>query len=117
MAEPSRAPPAAVSSAAGDIVIILQALINGLLLGGVYAMFSAGFSLIFGVMGVVNIAHGEMIMLGAFTTYWLFAIMQLDPFMTLPLPGGLADPHMLCPALYGRLPLGRNTKYATTSGQ
>ncbi len=44
--------------------VLLQAIINGLLLGGVYAAYSAGFSLIFGVMGVVNLAHGELIMLG-----------------------------------------------------
>jgi branched-chain amino acid transport system ATP-binding protein len=47
--------------------LFFQAIINGLLLGGVYAAYSAGFSLIFGVMGVVNLAHGELIMLGAFT--------------------------------------------------
>jgi branched-chain amino acid transport system permease protein len=62
----------------------LQALINGLLLGGIYAAFSAGFSLIFGVMGVVNIANGEMVMLGAFTTYWLFDLLKIDPFLSLP---------------------------------
>ena len=65
-------------------VIFLQALVNGLLLGGVYAAYSAGFSLIFGVMGVVNLAHGEMIMLGAFTSYWMFAAFNMDPYFTLP---------------------------------
>jgi branched-chain amino acid transport system permease protein len=64
--------------------VFFQALINGLLLGGVYAAFSAGFSLIFGVMGVVNLAHGELIMLGAFTSYWLFKWFQLDPYLSLP---------------------------------
>jgi branched-chain amino acid transport system permease protein len=62
----------------------IQALVNGLLLGGVYAAFSAGFSLIFGVMGVVFIANGEMVMLGAFSSYWLFEILGLDPFLSLP---------------------------------
>lgn len=66
------------------MIPLLQALVNGLLLGGVYAAFSAGFSLIFGVMGVVNIANGEMVMLGAFITYFLFAILKLDPLLTLP---------------------------------
>ena len=64
--------------------IFLQALINGLLLGGVYAAYSAGFSLIFGVMGVVNLAHGELIMLGAFISYWLFTSFQIDPYLSLP---------------------------------
>jgi branched-chain amino acid transport system permease protein len=62
----------------------IQALMNGLLLGGIYAAFSAGFSLIFGVMGVVNIANGEMVMLGAFTSYWLFEILRIDPLLSLP---------------------------------
>lgn len=60
-------------------------MLNGVLLGGIYAAYSAGFSLIFGVMGVANIFHGEMIMLGAFITYWLFTLFHIDPFLTIPL--------------------------------
>jgi len=72
------------------MIPLIQALINGLLLGGIYAAFSAGFSLIFGVMGVVNIANGEMVMIGAFITYFLFDLFKLDPFLTLPFSlGGL----------------------------
>jgi len=59
-------------------------LINGILLGGIYASYSAGFSLIFGVMGVINIFHGEMVMLGAFLTYWFFILFHVDPFLTIP---------------------------------
>ena len=66
------------------MIPLIQALINGLLLGGIYAAFSAGFSLIFGVMGVVNIANGEMVMIGAFITYFLFDLIKMDPFLTLP---------------------------------
>jgi branched-chain amino acid transport system permease protein len=65
--------------------LFIQSLINGILLGGIYAAYSAGFSLIFGVMGVVNIFHGEMVMLGAFITYWIFTLFQIDPFLTIPL--------------------------------
>lgn len=64
--------------------LVIQSLINGVLMGGIYALYSAGFSLIFGVMGVVNIAHGDLLMLGAFLTYWMFVGLGLDPFVTLP---------------------------------
>ncbi len=67
------------------MALFLQALVNGLLMGGVYAAYSSGFSLIFGVMNIVNIFHGELIMIGAFTTYWLFTLYNIDPFLTLPL--------------------------------
>ena len=66
------------------MILFLQSLLNGVLLGGIYAAYSAGFSLIFGVMGVVNIFHGEMVMLGAFITYWFFTLLHIDPFLTLP---------------------------------
>jgi len=64
--------------------MIAQSIITGLLLGGIYAAYSAGFSLIFGVMGVVNIAHGELVMLGAFTSYWLYTLGHIDPFLSIP---------------------------------
>ena len=67
------------------MALFLQALVTGLLMGGVYAAYSSGFSLIFGVMNIVNIFHGELIMIGAFTTYWLFTLYHIDPFLTLPL--------------------------------
>lgn len=70
-------------------VVFLQTLITGLLLGGVYAAYSAGFSLVFGVMGVVNLAHGELIMLGAFTSYWMFQIWHVDPYLSAPVSAGL----------------------------
>ena len=66
------------------MLLFLQALLNGILLGGIYAAYSAGFSLIFGVMGVVNLFHGEMVMLGAFITYWVFTLFHVDPFLTIP---------------------------------
>jgi branched-chain amino acid transport system permease protein len=66
------------------MLLFLQSLVNGLLLGGIYASCSAGFSLAFGVMGVVNLSHGDFVMLGAFFTYWLFVMAGIDPFLTLP---------------------------------
>ncbi len=66
------------------MTFFLQSLVNGILLGGMYAACSVGFSLAFGVMGVVNLSHGDFVMLGAFVTYWLFVGAGLDPFLTLP---------------------------------
>ncbi|NQU02981.1 MAG: branched-chain amino acid ABC transporter permease [Syntrophaceae bacterium] len=64
--------------------MITQVLLNGFLIGGIYASFAVGFSLIFGVLRIVNIVHGEFIMLGAFITYWLYSIFGIDPFLSLP---------------------------------
>src|SRR5680860_160381 len=63
---------------------LLQVIISGLLLGGVYALFAAGLNLIFGVLRVINLAHGELMMLGAYTTYWLFSEWGVNPLLTLP---------------------------------
>ena len=59
-----------------------QMIVNGLLIGGVYGLAGLGLSLIWGVMGVVNIAHGAFIMLGAYTSYWMFTLLGLHPFLS-----------------------------------
>ncbi len=65
------------------MAIFLQAATNGLLLGGVYGLVSAGLTLIFGVMRIVNFAHGEFLMLGMFATYWLGRASGLHPYVLL----------------------------------
>lgn len=67
-----------------QLTVLAQAIINGVLQGGVYAAAGVGLSLIFGVSGILNAAHGEFIMLGAFTTYWLFKLHHVDALLTLP---------------------------------
>ena len=62
----------------------VQIFINGLLTGGIYALVSIGFSMVWGVMGILNISHGSFIMLGAYTTFWLFHYFRLDPFFSIP---------------------------------
>ncbi len=66
------------------LIDLAQTLINGVLLGGVYAAAAVGLSLIFGVSGILNAAHGELVMLGAFATYWLFTLYHVDALLTLP---------------------------------
>jgi branched-chain amino acid transport system permease protein len=63
---------------------LLQSVIDGLLLGAVYAAVGVGFALVFGIMNVINLAHGSMIMLGAYVTFWLWKLTGMDPFLTIP---------------------------------
>jgi branched-chain amino acid transport system permease protein len=62
---------------------IIQLIINGLLLGGIYALLSIGLTLIFGVLEVVNFAHGEFLMISMYLTFFLFSIFGLDPYVSL----------------------------------
>ncbi len=68
-------------------MLFLQVLINGVLLGGLYACAAMGFSVIWGVMNLINLAHGSMIILGAYITYLITSAMGLDPFLTIPVSG------------------------------
>ncbi|NNE89181.1 MAG: branched-chain amino acid ABC transporter permease [Silicimonas sp.] len=63
---------------------LVQILVLGLALGGVYALMGAGLSLIFGVMRIVNLAHPALIMMGAYAAYWAFRIYDVDPMVMLP---------------------------------
>ena len=60
-----------------------QVVISGLLAGALYAMVALGLGLIFGVMRVLNVAHGPLLMLGAYTTFWLFHWFGLNPYLSL----------------------------------
>ncbi len=65
--------------------VLSQLIVSTLLLGGIYALIAVGLTLIFGVMRVVNFAHGEFLMLGMYLAFWAFALLHLDPYMTLVL--------------------------------
>jgi branched-chain amino acid transport system permease protein len=69
--------------------IALQNAVNGLLIGGTYATVAVGFSLVWGILNVINIAHGALVMLGAYVTYWLFTLYRVDPLLSLPLSAAL----------------------------
>ncbi len=64
--------------------LLLQTVLSGLLIGLVYALVAVGLTLIFGVMDIVNFAHGEFLMLGMYASFWMYALLRLDPLFTLP---------------------------------
>jgi branched-chain amino acid transport system permease protein len=63
----------------------VQLLIIGLLAGGIYVAVGVGFSLVWGVLNIVNLAHGALVIVGAYLTWQLFTAFGLDPFLTLPI--------------------------------
>lgn len=64
-------------------MIFIQILINGLLLGGIYAIISIGLTLIFGVVRVINFAHGEFLMISMYISYFSHSIFGLNPYLSL----------------------------------
>lgn len=66
-------------------MLALELFINGILLGGLYTCIGVSFSLIWGVMNLINLAHGTMIMLGAYIAFLLFTTWGVDPFLSIPL--------------------------------
>jgi branched-chain amino acid transport system permease protein len=63
---------------------LLQQLVLGLLLGGVYVSVALGFSLVWGILNIVNLAHGAFVIIGAYVTWVLFTRLGVDPFLSLP---------------------------------
>ena len=82
---------------------LAQQLLLGLLIGGLYGLAAAGLSLVFGVLKVLNVAHGELIMLGGYGAFWLFALLGVDPFASLLLvvPASLVLGAALYALLFG----------------
>lgn len=67
------------------MTLIAQTLADGLVLGGIYALAAVGFSLIFGVLHVINLSHGILVLIGAYLALVLSQTLQIDPLLTLPL--------------------------------
>jgi branched-chain amino acid transport system permease protein len=65
--------------------LLAQILINGVLLGGLYASMALGLALVWGVLNIVNLAHGAFIMLGAYLSWHLYTYLGIDPFLGLPI--------------------------------
>ena len=67
------------------MLIFFEILIRGIMLGSVYALVGMGLTLVWGVVGIVNIAHGEFVMLGAYFAFWAFSLLQINPMISLML--------------------------------
>lgn len=68
-----------------NLQIFLQTIVNGLFTGGIYAMVAIGLTLIYGVMQIMNFAHGEFLMLGMYIAFWLFTAFHMDPYLAAPI--------------------------------
>jgi branched-chain amino acid transport system permease protein len=67
------------------VLLFGQILVNGILLGGLYGLMGLGMGLVWGVLKIVNLAHGALIMLGGYALYYLYTSAGLDPFLALPI--------------------------------
>jgi branched-chain amino acid transport system permease protein len=68
-----------------DIQIFFQTIVNGLFTGGIYALVAIGLTLIYGVMLILNFAHGEFLMLGMYLAFWAFTLAGIDPYLAVPI--------------------------------
>jgi branched-chain amino acid transport system permease protein len=85
--------------------ILWQNAVFGLLIGGLYGLGAVGLSLVFGVLRVLNVSHGELIMLGGYVSFWLFTLWHVDPFASILLsaPALFLTGAVLYQALFRRL--------------
>jgi branched-chain amino acid transport system permease protein len=70
-------------------VLYLHVLVNGLVLGGLYSCIAVGFSLVWGVLNVINILHGSLIILGSYIAFFAYQYLHIDPFLFVPVTGFL----------------------------
>jgi len=67
------------------VSLLAQVVVNGILLGGLYAVMALGLALVWGVLNIVNLAHGAFIMLGGYAAWHLYRLAGIDPFLGLPI--------------------------------
>jgi branched-chain amino acid transport system permease protein len=66
-----------------SLSIVGQSLLSAVLVGSLYGLAALGLSLVFGVLKVLNVAHGELLMIGGYTAFWLFNLLGVDPYLSL----------------------------------
>ena len=93
-----------------DANIIGAAAINGLLLGGIYTLVASGLTLIYGVLHIINFAHGSMLMLAMFGVYYLLTLLGIDPYLSIfiMVPAMFLLGFLLYKGLIGRLASGKD---------
>jgi branched-chain amino acid transport system permease protein len=64
---------------------LTQNLVYGILIGALYGLAAVGLSLVFGVTKLLNVAHGELLMLGGYASFWVFRLLGIDPFISIPM--------------------------------
>ena len=64
--------------------VVIQTALIGITVGALYGLLALGFGLIMGVMKFVNIAHGSFVILGGYVAYWLFTLLGIDPYLSIP---------------------------------
>lgn len=69
--------------------MLFQTFVNGVLRSGIYSITSLGLAMAVGVIGIVNFAHGELLMLGAYFGYFMFTLAHVDPLLSMPLGAGI----------------------------
>ncbi len=93
-----------------DLSIIAAATINGLLLGGIYTLVASGLTLIYGVLHIINFAHGSMLMLAMFGVFYLLTKLGIDPYLSLlvMVPAMYLLGYFLYKGLIGKLSNGKD---------
>jgi branched-chain amino acid transport system permease protein len=68
---------------------LVAQLMNGLLIGCMYSLIAVGLTMIWGVMNIINFAHADFLMIGMFTSFWLYTLYGVDPIFSIPVCGAL----------------------------
>ena len=93
-----------------DPQIIFAGVLNGLLAGGIYVLVAVGLTLIYGVLHIINFAHGSLLMLAMYAVFWLWRLLGVDPYVALPIviAGAFAVGFVLYRLVIGRWSHGRD---------